>query len=96
MSCCAESDKPPVAVSQAGSGRGCLSCDGPSCLAPLRTMLLMLKPELFDQVGESQYRFCASPDCPVGYFSRARSFRTCDLRVRVGLKEKDFIKRKLL
>jgi len=52
-------------------------------------MLLMLKPELFDQVGESQYRFCASPDCPVVYFSRERSFTTGDLCVRVGLKEKD-------
>jgi len=89
MSCCSESDKPPVEVSQAGSGRGCLSCDGPSRLVSLRTMLLMLKPELFDQVGESQYRFCASPDCQVVYFSRARSFTTVDLRVRVGLKEKD-------
>ena len=52
-------------------------------------MLLMLKPELFDQVGESQYRFCSSPDCPVVYFSRERSFTTGDLRVRVGLKETD-------
>jgi hypothetical protein len=52
-------------------------------------MLLMLKPERFDQVGESQYRFCASPDCPVVYFSRERSFTTGDLRTRVGLKEKD-------
>jgi hypothetical protein len=52
-------------------------------------MLLMLKPEFFDQVGENQYRFCASPECPVVYFSRARSFSIGDLRVRVGLKEKD-------
>jgi len=52
-------------------------------------MLLMLKPEIFDQVGDSQYRFCASSDCSVVYFSRERSFTTGDLRVRVGLKEKD-------
>ena len=89
MSCCVESDKPPAEVSQAGSGRGCLSCDGRSRLVSLRTALLMLKPELFDQVGESQYCFCASPNCPVVYFSGARSFTTGDLRVRVGLKEKD-------
>jgi hypothetical protein len=52
-------------------------------------MLLMLKPEFFDQIGESQYRFCASPDCSVVYFSREHTFTTADLRVRVGLKEKD-------
>jgi hypothetical protein len=51
-------------------------------------MILMLKPEHFDQVGESQYRFCASPDCPVVYFSSEHSFTTDDLRIRVGLKEK--------
>jgi hypothetical protein len=51
-------------------------------------MFLMLRPEYFDQMGESQYRFCASPDCPVVYFSRERSFMIGDLRIRVGLKEK--------
>ena len=55
----------------------------------LRTILLMLKPELFDLVSESQFRFCSSPDCPVVYFSKERSFTTEDLRVRVGIKEKD-------
>jgi hypothetical protein len=52
-------------------------------------MLLMLKPELFDQIGESQYRYCASPDCEVVYFSSEHCFTTGDLRIRVGLKEKE-------
>jgi hypothetical protein len=52
-------------------------------------MFLMLRPEIFDRVGECQYHFCASPDCPVIYFSRERAFTTGDIRVRVGLKEKD-------
>jgi hypothetical protein len=52
-------------------------------------MLLMLKPELFNQLRDSQYRFCASPDCPVVYFSGERSFTTGDVRVRVGVKEKE-------
>jgi hypothetical protein len=52
-------------------------------------MLLMLKPALFDRVGESQYRFCATPACPVVYFSSERCFTTDELRIRVGLKEKD-------
>ena len=89
MNCCAELDALPVELSPVGSERGCLSCQSPGRIVPFRTMLLMLKPELFDQVGESQYRFCASPDCRVVYFSRERSFTTEDLRVSVGQKEKD-------
>ena len=89
MNCCGESNTTPAELSQTGLQRGCPSCDGPSRLVTLRTMLLMLKPELFDHVGEGQYRFCVSPDCQVVYFSRERSFKTGDLRVRVGLKEKD-------
>ena len=87
MNCCEESSK--VEARLIGAHRGCQSCDGPSRPVTLRTMLLMLKPEFFDQVGENQYRFCASPDSPVIYFSRERFFSTEDLRVRVGLKEKD-------
>src|SRR5262249_48861707 len=79
----------PMELQQAGSPRACLSCQGPSHTVALRTMLLMLKPELFDQVGESQYRFCASPACPVVYFSKERCFTSSELRIRVGLKEKD-------
>lgn len=73
MKCCEESSK--VEARLIGAHRGCQSCDGPSRPVTLRTMLLMLKPEFFDQVGENQYRFCASPDCPVIYFSRERFFR---------------------
>ena len=89
MNCCAELDAPPAELQQLSAERHCQCCEGIGRLVHLRTMLLMLKPELFDQVGESQYRFCASPGCPVVYFSRERSFTTGDLRVRVGLKEKD-------
>jgi hypothetical protein len=89
MNCCAESEKPVVELQTLGSQRGCSSCNGQSRPVTLRTMLLMLKPDFFDQVGESQYHFCASPDCAVVYFSRERSFTTADLRVRVGVKEKD-------
>jgi hypothetical protein len=55
----------------------------------LKTMFLMLKPERFDLVDESSYRFCAATDCPVVYFSRERCFTNDDLRICVGLKEKD-------
>jgi hypothetical protein len=52
-------------------------------------MFLMLKSQFLDRVGDRQYRFCASPDCPVVYFSKDRYFTIDDLRVRVGLKAKD-------
>jgi len=87
MNCFGESGE--VETQPVGANRGCRLCDGPSRPVTLRTMLLMLKPDLFDQVGENQYRFCASPGCHVVYFSRDRSFSTGDLRVRVGLKEND-------
>jgi hypothetical protein len=88
MSCCIETGTLPV-LQRVETPRVCSSCRGASQPVTLRTLLLMLKPECFDQVGESQYRFCASPACPVVYFSRERSFTTGDLRIRVGLKEKD-------
>jgi len=87
MNCCEESST--VELHAADAHCGWQSCGGPGRPVTLRTMLLMLKPALFDRVGESQYRFCASPDCPVVYFSRERSFTTGDLRVCVGLKQKD-------
>jgi hypothetical protein len=88
MTCCAESEISPAELESAQSQRTCSSCEGPCRPVTLRTMFLMLRPEYFDQMGESQYRFCASPDCPVVYFSRERSFMIGDLRIRVGLKEK--------
>ena len=68
----------------------CTSCKGSSRPVARKTMLLMLKPDRFDRVRESEYRFCASPDCRVVYFKEGEgaAFTTDDLRVRVGLKEK--------
>jgi hypothetical protein len=51
----------------------------------------MLRSELLDRVGEDEYRFCTDPDCRVVYFTEDEGscFTTDDLRMRVGLKEKD-------
>jgi hypothetical protein len=55
-----------------------------------RTVLLMLKPELLERADAGEYGFCPDPDCRVVYFKGGGpSFSTEDLRVRVGLKEKD-------
>jgi len=68
----------------------CPTCRGVSRPVTRKTILLMLQPELFHRVGESNYRFCPEPECRVVYFSEddAVTFLTDDLRVRVGLKER--------
>lgn len=69
--------------------RKCRSCGGASRPVTRKTVLLMLKPELLDLVGETKYRFCSDPECRVVYFTEnsSQNFVTDDLRVRVGLKE---------
>ena len=47
----------------------CASCRGASRPVTRKTMLLMLKPGLFEGVSEGEYRFCSSPDCRVVYFT---------------------------
>jgi hypothetical protein len=55
-----------------------------------KTVLLMLKPELLERAPGDEYRFCPDPGCRVVYFAEGGpTFSTEDLRVRVGLKEKE-------
>jgi Zinc binding domain len=51
----------------------------------------MLKPSLLDRVNEGSWRFCPSADCRVVYFAEGGGsvFTTDDLRMRVGLKERE-------
>ena len=100
MSCCTtdtpaaeatpfDEEKAPAARDD--TGRGCTRCGAASRPVKRRTVLLMLRPELLDRAGEAEYRFCTDPDCRVVYFTEGEGpcFTTDDLRVRVGLKEKD-------
>ena len=50
----------------------------------------MLKPDLLEHALHGNYRFCATPDCPVVYFEEEsnRQFTIEDLRIRVGVKAK--------
>ena len=68
----------------------CVVCKGSSRPVTRKTMLLMLKPDRFDEVEDGDYRFCSSQECCVVYFteSSGRAYTTVDIRVRVGLKEK--------
>ena len=67
----------------------CINCKGSSRSVTRKTMLLMLKHEHLDEIGQGEYRFCPDPDCRVVYFSEdsGTAFTTIDIRVRVGLKE---------
>ena len=68
----------------------CRHCGGASRPVSRKTVLLMLKPEMFDRVGENEYHFCSDSDCRVVYFTENSgvTFIIDDLRVRVGLKER--------
>jgi hypothetical protein len=70
---------------------GCTNCRRASRPVTRKTMLLMLKPELFDRIGSGPYRFCSDPECRVVYFTEGKGecFTTADLRLRVGIKEKE-------
>lgn len=67
----------------------CGACASVSRFVKKQTMLLMLKPELIEQIGDGQYYFCASPDCEIVYFPETEGicFYKNALRVRVGVKE---------
>jgi hypothetical protein len=71
--------------------QGCVNCGQASRPVTRKTMLLMLKPELFERVSDDNYRFCSDPYCRIVYFMEGEgaTFTTEDLRVRVGLKERE-------
>jgi hypothetical protein len=67
----------------------CAKCKRLSRPVTRKTVLLMLKSDRLEQVGQRNYRFCGDSECPVVYFSEDcdMTFAKEDLRVRVGLKE---------
>ena len=66
----------------------CRVCGAAGIAVERRTLLHHLRPDMFDAVGEREYRFCEDPGCDVVYFSTDSEvvFGTADLRDRVGLK----------
>ncbi len=96
MSCCqtgaeAAFDRENAPAPQNDAGRGCARCGSEGRPVTRRTVRLMLRPELLGRAGRAEYRFCAGAECPVVYFTEAGApcFTVEDLRVRVGLKEKE-------
>jgi hypothetical protein len=76
------------AVSPHSTSAACRECGTTGSPVERRTLLHMLRPELFARIGARAYRFCASPGCDTVYFSTdgASAFGTANLRERVGLK----------
>src|SRR5947209_8145495 len=96
MDCCTEkvliempTDAAQVLIADAR--QECVNCGGESRTVTRKTVLLMLKPQCFDRVGESEYRFCLNPECRVVYFAEGAEtrFTTEDVRARVGVNEKE-------
>ena len=55
------------------------------------TVRSLLKSQLLPAVRGDRYSFCANSDCPVIYYERTPNsiFQKQDLKIRVGLKEKE-------
>lgn len=81
-------ERPSAEVSRAL--RNCPGCRAAARAVTRRTILLMIKPALLDQVDGKNWRFCAEPECRVVYFAEQDDavITTDELRVRVGLKER--------
>jgi len=54
-----------------------------------RTVKHLVKPEQAGETVDTQYYYCAEPECPVVYFAGdgVRSFTTNDLKVKVFAKD---------
>ena len=80
-----------VKISRSTEHQRCPGCGSTSRPVTRRTILLMLEPSLLDQLSDGIWRFCPGAECRVVYFVEDGSFvfTTKDLRVRVGLKERE-------
>lgn len=81
--CCTSLAKPRTAAS-------CPACGTEGKPVKPVTLRALLQPHLRAEVRDEVYRFCASPDCALVYFSAdgAQTFARADLTVRVGVKER--------
>lgn len=85
--CCCGGSGP---ADSSGTVRTCPACGTEGRPVKPVTPRSLLQPHLRPEVREEAYRFCASPDCAVVYFSGdgRQTFSRADLTVRVGLKER--------
>jgi hypothetical protein len=71
--------------------RICKECNGKARKVKRLTIEHILKDEHQSEIKQTQYYFCGASDCEVVYFSNetGQYFTKADVRVRVGLKEKE-------
>lgn len=73
------------------SGYSCPECRTEGKPVGLKTLQHLVIEEKRGSIGDGNYYFCATPDCPVVYYNAEGSvtFHKKDLIVKVGLKESD-------
>lgn len=81
--CCTPVAKPKAAVP-------CPFCGNEGKPVKPVTLRSLLQPHLHPQIRDEVYRFCASPDCALVYYSAdgTQTFTPANLKVRVGVKER--------
>ena len=69
----------------------CLECRAEGKPVGLKTLQHLVIEEKRGAIGDGNYYFCATPDCPVVYYNAEGSvtFHKEDLTIKVGLKETD-------
>lgn len=77
-----------AAATVSATCQGCRNDGGAGRSVEHRTMLQMLKPDRFEQMGNLEFNFCQEPFCSVVYYSTDGTveFTADDLREKVGLK----------
>lgn len=85
--CCASKPDNACAVSQAVPGI-CPVCSAMAKSVSTLTVKSLVRDHTRVSAG-STYWFCRTPDCEVIYFSDKAVFRKPDVKVRVGLKERE-------
>ncbi len=79
-----------AAAKKQGKGLVCQQCGRPGKPVGRITVEALLKPELRGHINGTPYAFCENPGCSVVYFAQDGTRFTKDqIRVRVGLKEKE-------
>lgn len=70
-------------------GSVCPECKAEGRPVGLKTLMHLVREELKVSVGNGNYRFCVTPNCPAVYYDTEGSmiFHKEDLITRVGLKE---------
>lgn len=88
MSGCCSTTKDAACAAPAHKPGTCPSCDQKAKSVPTLTVKSLVR-EHWRVPASADFSFCRTTDCDVVYFSEEEIFRKPDVKVRVGIKEKD-------